>query len=181
MTKQGTRSQRAHHIHKRSEQAEGADKARQEDLMTSGRIVSEVQNSSDIGWLESMLARPELVILEKERPHVIERIKNSIAWLREVKSRTLGGHDGGYRKEYGRLWTTLQMIKFGKHKSPTLEQKQVAYSKYLLKKMRYEETKTVRPAWMNDPSLLPKRPPAPVSSGAMEASKRTPTKSGEGL
>lgn len=123
------------------------------------RVGNHVQNERDRAWLEGMLMRPELAVLPSYYRTMLEQ---SITWLREVPTRTLGEswqRESRFRKVYDRLQMLLRKVADGTHVPPTEEQRAAARRKQRLYEIRKAETRPKRPEWMTDPNLLPKRPP----------------------
>lgn len=127
------------------------------DSVDESRIVTAIsqngQHDYDLVWLTEMLKLP---LSDQHR----EKVLASIEWLKGHSRRTLGGKGQGWRRYYVAIESLIAQGKYDPNEThSTPEQKHKRASRFELRAKRKQEMEA-KPAWMQDPGLLPTKPPS---------------------
>jgi hypothetical protein len=129
------------------------------------------QNALDVQWLEALLTHPKIDCLAS-REAVEAGILRSLEWLNESGERTL---NPSFREKYERLSRLLLGIENGRivprpdqkiedmtpaDRARALSSRRKAVCARAAAQERAAERKAKMPAWIDDPSKLPKKPPS---------------------
>lgn len=109
----------------------------------------EARNALDQAFLMDLLNHPRLDDAGRVK------CERSLAWLREVRTRTLGE---ALTKSYRRLANALRLRDEGKYQPSDPAKVQERIRRDIAARAARDEARRL-PAWMGDASLLPKRPP----------------------
>lgn len=128
--------------------------AARDERVLVGKAVLGARNKLDVERIEELLRLPELTEYEREKLYA------SLAWLREISTRTLSF---AWRRFFSQIERACHARRVGTAGSAPDAVKEAwaarAKRKRQLRAIRTDETKPSQPAWMRDPTLLPKKPP----------------------
>lgn len=120
------------------------------DHVSTSKLLQSNDNLMQQNWLSNLLSRPELDDYQKKS------VQESLEWLRAVSTRRLGF---SWQAKYRRFEYVCDLKKEGRYTPPSEEKVAEAKKRAALRAARYQENKPKFPDWVQDKSLLPKKPP----------------------
>lgn len=118
--------------------------------VSTTKLVQANDNLVQRGWLQELLTLPELTDYQRDL------IQKSLRWLEEISTRRMSP---GWKKAFQDIEFVCGLKRRGTFVPPSEEKKAQARRRTVLRAIRREETRPKIQNWMQDRSLLPKKPP----------------------